>query len=331
MIHTLLILLLFTFSLPLCAQSTVGSISGTVTDITGAVIPNASVHLHRQESGTDDTVRANSAGNYTAQSLQPGHYDVRVEGKGLATTTESDVALDTRQQLRLDVTLTVGATTQEVSVNADTVGTINSENAQVSAVLTPEAVLNLPANYRGAGSTSPLSVVQALPGVQPDSGNSPPTPSTHPSPSIRYSIQGGLPSQTETTVDGISAQNQTNNNVQADAFPSAESIAEIRVDGVSNSAEYGQPGEITTITKSGTNQVHGSAYLYVQNDALNATPFGVMKPQVNAKDFGASIGAPLVLGHLYDGHNQDLHLRRVRRSPVPADGSSGQPSLSLRS
>ena len=304
MIRTLLILLLFTFSVPLCAQSTLGSISGTVTDSTGAIIPNASVHLHRQESGTDSTVQANSAGNYSAQSLQPGHYDVRVESKGLATTTEAGVALDTRQQLRLDVTLTVGATTQEVSVDADAVGTINSENPQVSAVLTPEAVLDLPANYRGAGSTSPLSVVQALPGVQPDSGNSPPTPSTHPSPSIRYSIQGGLPSQTETTVDGISAQNQTNNNVQADAFPSAESIAEIRVDGVSNNAEYGQPGEITTITRSGTNKIHGSAYLYVQNDALNATPFGVIKPQVNAKDYGASIGAPVVLGHLYNGHDK---------------------------
>ncbi len=304
MIRTLLILLLFTFSVPLYAQSTVSSISGTVTDSSGAVIPNASVHLHRQESGIENTTQANSAGNYTVQNLQPGHYDVRVEGKGLATTTESGVALDTRQQLRLDVTLTIGATTQEVSVNADTAGTINSQTAQVSAVLTPEAVLDLPANYRGAGSTSPLSVVQALPGVQPDSGNSPPTPSTHPSPSVRYSIQGGLPSQTETTVDGISAQNQTNNNVQADAFPSAESIAEIRVDGVSNNAEYGQPGEITTITRSGANKVHGSAYLYVQNDVLNATPFGVIKPQVNAKDFGASIGGPVVLGHLYNGHDK---------------------------
>ena len=303
MIRTLLILLLFTFSVPLWAQSTLGSISGVVTDSSGAVIPRANVYLHRQESGTDNTVEADSAGNYTAQSLQPGHYDVRVTAKGLATT-KTGVTLDTRQQLRLDVVLTVGATTQEVTVSAGAAGVINSENAQVSAVLTPEAVLNLPANYRGAGSTSPLSVVQALPGVQPDSGNSPPTPSTHPSPSVRYSIQGGLPSQTETTVDGISAQNQTNNNVQADALPSAESIAEIRVDGVSNNAEYGQPGEITTVTKSGTNKVHGSAYLYVQNDALNATPFGVVKPQVNAKDFGASVGAPLMLGHLYQGRDK---------------------------
>ena len=324
-----LLLLLFTFSVPLCGQSTVGSISGTVMDSTGAVLPEASVHLHRRESGTDTTVQANSAGSYSAQSLQPGHYDLRVEAKGLATTTEAGVALDTRQQLRLDVTLKIGATTQEVTVDANTAGTINSETAQVSAVLTPEAVLDLPANYRGNGSTSPLSVVQALPGVQPDSGSSPPTPSTHPQPSVRYSIQGGLPSQTDTTVDGISAQNQTNNNVQADAFPSAESIAEIRVDGVSNNAEYGQPGEITTITKGGTNKVHGSAFLYIQNDALNATPFGVIKPKVNAKDFGASIGAPVVFGHLYDGHNKTFFfgayegLRFPQTVPLLSPSGSG--------
>ncbi|MGI4758014.1 MAG: hypothetical protein ACRYGF_14325, partial [Janthinobacterium lividum] len=113
--------------------------------------------------------------------------------------------------------------------------------------------------------------------------------------------------QTDTTVDGISAQNQTTNNVQADAFPSAESIAEIRVDGVNNNAEYGQPGEITTVTKSGTNHVHGSAYLYYQNDALDATPFGTdanTKPQKDAKDFGGSVGLPVRIPHVYDGRNR---------------------------
>ncbi len=165
-------------------------------------------------------------------------------------------------------------------------------------------MLDLPANYRGAGSTSPLNVVQALPGVQPDTGSYPPMPSTHPAPSVRFSIQGGLPSQTETTVDGISAQNQTSNNIQGDAFPSAETIAEIRVDGVNNNAEYGQPGEITTISKSGTNHVHGSVFEYLQNQFLDAIPFGAdrsTKPHKVANDYGASFGGPLVVPHVYRG------------------------------
>ena len=289
------------------AQSTLGAISGTVLDASGAQVPNASIRLHRVENNTDRVVTTDAGGRYTAVNLEAGHYDVAVQADGFAATTATGVVLLARQQLRYDVALKTGGASDAVTVSAADAGVINLDNAQISAVLTPEAILNLPANYRGAGSTSPLSVVQALPGVQPDSGAYPPAPSTHPAPTVRYSIQGGLPSQTDTTVDGISAQNQTSNNVQADAFPSAESIAEIRVDGVNNNAEYGQPGEITTITKSGTNTVHGSAFMYYQNDALDATPYGAdagTKPQKDAKDFGGSIGLPLVIPRIYNGRNR---------------------------
>ena len=289
------------------SQSTLGSISGIVEDQTGARVPNAVLHVHRVESNSDRSIAADSTGSYNSSNLDPGHYEITVQSSGLETTVTTGIALEARQQLHYDIVMKTGSVSETVQVNGAEEGVVNVENAQISASLTPEAVIDLPANYRGAGSTSPLSVVQALPGVQPDSGGYPPTPSTHPVPAVRYSLQGGLPSQTETTVDGISAQNQTSNNVQADAFPSAESIAEIRVDGVNNNAEYGQPGEITTVTKSGSNQVHGSTYLYLQNDALNAIPYGAdasTKPQVNAKDFGASIGLPLVIPHIYNGRNR---------------------------
>lgn len=288
-------------------QSTLGSISGTVHDKTGANVPNATVHLRRTESNAERAVTTDANGGYTLLNLEAGQYDITVDAAGLAPVTATNIQLQARQQLRYDLSLKVGTSSDTVTVNASDAGVINVENAQITAALTPQAVLDLPANYRGAGSTSPLNVVQTLPGVQPDSAGYPPAPSTHPAPSVRFSIQGGLPSQTETTVDGISAQNQTSNNVQADAFPSAESIAEIRVDGVSNNAEYGQPGEITTVTKSGSNHVHGSAYMYYQNSALDATPYGSdasTKPQKDAKDFGGSIGLPLVVPHLYNGKDR---------------------------
>ncbi|RRA48714.1 TonB-dependent receptor [Acidipila sp. EB88] len=192
-------------------------------------------------------------------------------------------------------------------MDASNSGTLNTADAQISAALTPQAVLDLPANYRGAGSTSPLNVIQTLPGVQPDSGAYPPSPSASPAPGIKFSLQGGLPSQSETTIDGISAQNQTTNNILGDAFPSAESIAEIRVDGVNNNAEYAQPGEITTVTKAGTDALHGSAFWYFQNSAFDAIPFGTdraNKPKKVANDFGGFVGGPVLLPHLYNGRDR---------------------------
>ncbi|HEY0758696.1 MAG TPA: TonB-dependent receptor [Acidisarcina sp.] len=289
------------------AQSILGSITGSVRDTSGAALSSATVLLHRTETNTDRTVKADQSGSYTAVNLEPGTYDVTTSATGFSTAVQSAVVLLARQQLRLDVTLSVSGDRQTVTVDASDAGTIPTETAQISAALTARDVLDLPANYRGAGSTSPVNVVQALPGVQPDTASYPPAPSTHPSPSVRFSIQGGLPSQTETTVDGISAQNQTNNNIQADAFPSAESISEIRVDGVNNNAEYGQPGEITTITKSGVNTVHGSVYEYLQNQFLDAIPYGTdrnNKPHKVANDFGASMGAPLFIPHLYHGQGK---------------------------
>ena len=299
--------LLALLTLPAQAQSTLASISGQVQDPTGAIVPNATITLTRTESNSTLSATTNSTGTYTLLNVLPGHYDLTVTTPGFAPVTATGISLEARQQLRYDLVEKPGDVTNTVTVNAASAGVIDTENPQISATLSPQAVLDLPANYRGAGSTSPINLVQALPGVQPDSGSYPPAPSTHPAPSVRFSIQGGLPSQTETTVDGISAQNQTSNNIQGDAFPSAESIAEIRVDGVNNNAEYGQPGEITTVTKSGTNSLHGSLFEYLQNQFLDAIPYGsdrADKPHKVANDYGVSLGGPLVIPHLYNGRDK---------------------------
>ncbi len=300
----LFLLFLFGGGLTASPQSTLGSVTGSIHDSSGATIPNATIYLHRADTNTDHTVTSDASGDYTAINVEPGSYDIQVDAAGFAAARAKGVSLTARQQLRYDVTLRVAAGTETVTVNSTDVGVINTENAQIAAVLTARDVLDLPGNFRGAGSTSPINMVQTLPGVQPDTAGYPPSPSTHPAPSIRFSIQGGLPSQTETTVDGISAQNQTSNNIQGDAFPSAESIAELRVDGVNNNAEYGQPGEITTVTKSGTTARHGSVYEYLQNQFLDAVPYGTdraNKPHKVANDFGGSFGGPVVIPHLYGG------------------------------
>lgn len=304
--NSLILLLLAGATLVSIAQSTLGSLRGTVTDASGALVPGAKITVTRAESNALRTAITDNAGDYSLVNLDPGTYSVRAEFQGFQPQVADDLALQPRQQLRFDVTLRAGGS-DTVTVDATTAGTINTSDASIAASLTPEAVLDLPANYRGAGSTSPLSVIQTLPGVQPDSGSYPPQPSASPNPAIKFSIQGGLPSQSETTVDGISAQNQTSNNILGDAFPSAEAISEIRVDGVNNNAEYGQPGEITTVTKSGSNALHGTAYGYFQNSGFDATPYGTNranKPKKVANDFGVSVGGPLSIPHFYSGKDR---------------------------
>ena len=299
----------FLSTIPLMAQSTQSTILGTVKDASGAVIPSARVVITNLDKGNLTSYATDAAGNFQAQDLTPGKYRLQVSRAGFQSRLIDDLGLTARQQLHIDVVLPVGATQQEIKVDASTAGAIETETPSIASTLNEQNVMNLPANYRASGSTSPLNLIQALPGVQPDTGPGNTTPTANGTPTINFSVQGGAPFQTETSVDGISTQNVRNNTPLSDAFPSAESIAEIRVEGVSNNAEFGQAGEVTTVTKSGTNQLHGSLFWYFQNRALDATAYGTPvnadgkpeRPEKIGNDFGLSAGGPVIIPHLYNG------------------------------
>ncbi|WP_216841024.1 TonB-dependent receptor [Acidobacterium sp. S8] len=282
------------------AQSVQSTILGTVKDQGGALVVAAQVVIIDADTGRSANYASDNSGDFQAPDLSPGRYEVRVSKAGFQSKLISDLTLAARQQLRVDVTLAVGAAQQEVTVDAGTVGAIETETPSIASTLNTQSVMSLPSNYRASGSTSPLNMVQALPGVQSDNG-------------LNFSVQGGQPFQTETSVDGISTQNVTSNTPLSDAFPSTESIAEMRVDGVSNNAEFGQAGEITTVTKGGTNQLHGSLFWYHQNRAFDAVAYGtpvdpatgkVERPEKIGNDFGASAGGPLDIPNLYSGHDK---------------------------
>ena len=276
------------------AQSTQGTILGTIRDSSGSVVASAEVKITNVEEGASRTLISNEFGDFLAPDLKPGRYRIEVQKTGFKLDVRNDVQLLARQELRSDFALAVGQVTQTVEVK-DTAGAINSETAAITASFDSAEVLELPANYRANGSTSPLTLVQTLPGVQPDSNG-------------KYSIQGGLPFMSETSVDGISTQNVGSNNPLSDAWPSAETITELRVDGVSNSAEFGQPGAVTSVTKSGTNDYHGGLFWYHQNRAFDATPFvragEPEKPQKIGNDFGVTAGGPVKFPHLYNGRDR---------------------------
>ena len=327
------LLLIVSFSLPalLLAQSTQSTILGTVKDATGAVIPSAQVVITETDKGTSANYITDASGNYRAQDLPPGRYKLEVTKAGFQTKLIEGLGLTARQELRIDVNLAVGATRQEVTVNAAAAGAIETETSSIAATLNTQSVMSLPANFRASGSTSPLNLIQTLPGVQPDTGPGTTTPIANGTPNINFSVQGGLPFQTETSVDGISTQNVRTNTPLSDAFPSTDSVAEIRVDGVNNNAEFGQAGEVTTVTKGGTNQVHGALFSYHQNRALDAVAYGTPinattgqaeKPQKIGNDFGASVGGPVDIPHFYNGHDKTFFFgtyegfRFPRQSPI---------------
>lgn len=249
------------------AQSTQGTILGTVKDGSGAVVPGAAVKLTSIEAGISRSTTTNAEGNYQFLELTAGHYKVEVSAAGFESQLIDALALSARQQLRADAALKIGAVSQVVAVNAAAAGAIETESPSISASYSSVDVQNLPANYRAnQNGTSPLNLIQTLPGVQADTASqgssSPPA----------FSIQGGLPSQADVTVDGITTQNSTSNSPIQNAFPSGESISEMRVDGVLNNAEFGQPGEVTSVSKGGTNQLHGSGFWYFQNSGFDSTP-----------------------------------------------------------
>lgn len=284
---------LITFALCLSfsaySQSTFGTILGTVKDSSGAVVPNASVVANNLDENTMSETTTNSNGDYSLLNALPARYSITVTAKGFETFTVTDLNLTARQTLRVDGSLKVGQMSQVVTVESTSQGVIATDSQTIQASLDPA---QMPVNVRADGNTSPYNVIQALPGVQADnSGN--------------FSIQGGVPSQTQYSLDGISITNVTGNSPLSNAFPSTESIAEIRVQGVGNPAEYGQVGDITTVSKSGSNDFHGGLFWYSQNAAMNATGFGsTTKNHLVANDFGVTAGGPVSLPHLYNGKNK---------------------------
>jgi hypothetical protein len=273
------------------AQSTQGTILGTVKDTTGSVIPRAEIKITNQDEGATLAYSSDESGNFLIPDLKPGRYRIEVQKDGFKAEVHNDVQLLARQEVREEFVLTVGTRAEVVEVN-DVATAINSETPAITASFDSRDVLELPANYRADGSTSPLKLVATLPGVQPDSNG-------------KYSVQGGLPFMSETSVDGITTQNAGSNNPLSDAWPSAETITELRVDGVGNNAEFGQPGAITSVTTSGTNDYHGGLFWYHQNRAFDATAYGeTEKPQKVGNDFGVTGGGPVWIPHLYNGHNR---------------------------
>jgi hypothetical protein len=285
-------LLLFVFAVTSVAraQSTFGSVRGTVQDSTGAAIPGTQLTLHSTDENTDRTVSADTSGDFVFENVKAGKYSLRAHRDGFADTVVSGISVDARQDLRIPTKMNVAAetTTVEVTSSADQ---INSENATIGDSKTNIEMTQLPLNNR-ATTTSPLGALALSPNVQTDSSGN-------------IALGGASSSMVNFSVDGISTANVRQNGALQDAYPSQEGIAAVKVTSFNNSAEFSQVGDVTFTTKNGTNQLHGSVFEYLQNQALDADPYGFSgKAPKEVQHLRLLAQWVHRHPHLYDGHNK---------------------------
>src|ERR1700678_692486 len=272
------------------AQSTFGSIVGVVHDKTDAVVTGAAVQLRDLADNSIHSTTSNQNGSFEFVNLKPSRYEVSVHAEGFADFQVPSAELIARQALRVDVTLNIKSQSEKVEV-ADTVAVVNTENGVIGDSKTNTDIGQLPLNFRAA-TTSPLTALQTSPNVQQDSqGN--------------VALAGATANMVGYSVDGISTANIFQSAAGANPYPSTEGIAELKVSAFNNSAEFAQVGDITFTTKGGTNDLHGSLFEYLQNDALNAKVLNfTTKAPERFNTFGGSLGGPVRIPHLYDGKNK---------------------------
>ncbi|HEV3331727.1 MAG TPA: TonB-dependent receptor [Bryobacteraceae bacterium] len=289
------------------AQSTFGDIRGLTRDPAGLALPQSQVTLHNLDDNTTHTAITDDNANFLFENLKPGHYTLEATKEGFAKSQLVSVELVARESARVELPLSLAQTQQTVSVEA-TAGQINTENSVIGDSKTTSDLVQMPLNFR-AQTTSPLAALGLSPNVITDSqGN--------------ISVAGATYSMTGFSVDGISTADITHNGSLQNAYPSSEGLAELKVTAFNNSAEFAQVADVTFITKSGTNQLHGSLFEYLQNDVLDATilNFGTKAPK-RFNTFGGSLGGPVSIPHLYNGKDRTFFFidyeGNRRRTSVP--------------
>ena len=290
--------LLLGFALLFCnlkgiAQITTANILGTIMDSSGGVLPNATVVLTNKGTQSVRSEVSNSAGEYTFVQIQSGHYSITVTAPGFQKIVVDDISLIAGDRLRKDVTLGIGGTTQTVEVSSAP-PSLDTDSSALSTVVTTKQVEDLPLNGRNFVQLAQLAAgaTEAQPGAI-SNGNRPDDRRQ----TAAVSINAQSDNLNNELVDGLD-----NNEVSIGTIgvrPSIDAIAEFRVTSNLYPAEAGKtPGAfVNLITKSGTNEIHRSAYEFLRNDALDARDFFATigpKPEYRQNQFGGSAGGPIV-------------------------------------
>ncbi|HEV2493405.1 MAG TPA: carboxypeptidase regulatory-like domain-containing protein [Terriglobia bacterium] len=305
------------------AQSYNATISGTVSDPSGAAVPNAQLTLTSLDTGTVTKTTSGSDGLYSFPNLRPGRYELRAVAQGFKEYVQTGILLTMNLVVRQDVSLQLGAAVQAVEVSG-TLTPLNTTDAEQKGSITPEILKDLPIEVAGT-VRSAANFAILVPGVTTGSGGNP----------FDARINGGLQSGDEAILDGVSLQEGLMSqsgmvSIQTDFPTSPDMVSELSVLTSNYEPQYGSStsGQIILETKSGTNQYHGSLYEYHRNTVLNARQFGVANRSSDIEnEFGGAFGGPLWIPHLWEKSRKTFFYLNL--SGYRAGGGVTAPILSV--
>jgi hypothetical protein len=342
--------MLWTFpSSSVFADSSTASLSISVSDSSGAVVPGAHIVLRNAETNQEQQAESGTTGSATFSFLKPGHYTLTISKESFADVIVDRILLNVGDDKQLHLSLKVGTASQTVNVDGSGL-TINTTDASVSTVVDRKFVGNMPLNGR-----SFQDLIQMTPGVVTQS---PQSSGQVPGYQGDFSVNGQRTESNYYTVDGVSAagageatggpQAASSGSIAASSalgttqsILSVDALQEFRVSSSTYSAEYGRSpgGQFAFSTRSGTNEMHGSAFEYLRNDAADANDwfnnfYGKRKSALRQNDFGGTLGGPIWIPRLYRGTDRSFFFVSYEglRLVQPAAASTQYvPSLAVRS
>ena len=316
------------------AQSTMGTITGLVSDSSQAVIPGATVVAKNMATGAETRTTTSSTGNYVLLNLPVGSYELSVTQTGFKSYVRANIPLSGNETARIDVALAVGQVSERVEVTGETPA-LKTESTEVSTTMEKTLVEGVPLAIAGIGGgmRNAFSIMMMLPQVKSGNGEGA---------WDDFQVGGGQQHDWNVSVDGLSVEMGWRNHVgyMNRLTPPVDSVEEYRIDTGGFKAEDSRAsgGNISVTTKSGTNELHGSVFEYYQTQRLNANSWGnnrLGRPIAifHRNDFGANVGGPVYIPKVYNGKNKTYFFFSYEGYRFPSTASPGEltiPSPAMR-
>lgn len=301
---------------PVWTQTSTGTIVGSITDSSGAVVSGAKVQITNTGTNSKIQTTTNAEGDYTAPLLPPGGYSVSVSAAGFKAFEQAGIQLQVQQQARVNIVLQVGAITESVTVQGDA-AVVEATTSSIGKVVDNKRILELPLNTRNV-----YSLVNLTPGVTGSIGNA--------HNGVSFSVNGARGGTFDVLVDGSSAAFPTVNGFAGlSVFPSVDAVAEFKMQAQNFSAEFGRSmtAVLNVVYKSGNNTFHGSGYEFLRNSVLDANNFfansrGVPLASFKRNQFGGMMSGPIIRNRtFFMGAYEGLRERSFseRLNTVPTD------------
>ena len=325
--HCKLLTGLFLLAASLTAQEFRGTLQGTITDPSQAVVANSTVSLKNTETGIVREVTADDTGHYVFPFVQPGAYSLTAKAAGFKTTIREGISLSVNDNIRVDIEMTLGQAAETVMVTAQA-ASVQADTSSLGSTISEKIVETLP--LKGHSSLFLFTLANGVVGNRYFDDTRPSDTGTN----VLYTANGAPVASGEISVDGVSNTVNVGRGLYLSPWvPSTDAVIEVKLLMGTLRAEYGRAGGNFTnvVIKSGTNDPHGSLYEFFRNSALDANLFfqrgvGQKLTPYGVNIYGGSVGAPIFIPHVYNGRNRTFFFFNYEGSH---EGQGQGPTLSV--